>query len=362
MKHLVSAPALVLFLLVTGAVPAAPALSGPRAPAPWRSGWCFPREPAKTAACAEALGFSALISHGSEERMRALCTEARARGIDTYFWFSLIPPGDEMRASVQVMSEADSRRLKELKEDADPTKHGYQFGGEPLPGHHDVLTTSILCFHRPEVVQYCRERLRSIVDAEPGLAGVAFDYFGYQNYRCCHCPVSEARFEAFRTAHPDLGLVEARVRFARDSLVEFSNALAQYVRSLRRGLKVATHVYPVFLPEPLYANRLDVDYCCQTAAWFFKPYWPVAKVERYARSIVHSYGASYRQACGVPFVGVYVGRPYADKAPERFAEELRTIFGATGTTRLSLYDFGVIVDHEPMRLVLERALAPVVRP
>ena len=31
---------------------------------------------------------------------------------------------------------------------------------------------------------------------------------------------------------------------------------------------------------------MDVDYCMQTVAWFFKPFWDLAKVEDYTRKVV----------------------------------------------------------------------------
>jgi len=34
--------------------------------------------------------------------------------------------------------------------------------------------------------------------------------------------------------------------------------------------KTAIHVYPTFLPEPLYGKRLDLDYCCQSVACIFR--------------------------------------------------------------------------------------------
>jgi hypothetical protein len=133
--------------------------------------------------------------------------------------------------------------------------------------------------------------------------------------------------------------------------------LAAYVRQIRPKAKLATHVYPVFLPEPLYGNRLDVDYCCQTVAWFFQPYWTEQKVREYTRTVVGEQSRHHPRARGIPFVGVYVGRPYADKSPERLAEELRLIWEAGGTSSLSVCSFDEFVEHPEMCQVVKQAFS-----
>ena len=92
-------------------------------------------------------------------------------------------------------------------------------------------------------------------------------------------------FEAYHKKHPELSREDALDRFSLDTLVAFNNELADYARSIRPGIKVATHIYPVFLRDPLYGNRLNVDYCGQTAAWYFDPFWSVGKIKRYAHII-----------------------------------------------------------------------------
>ena len=289
--------------------------------------------------------------------MAAFCESARRNGIDPYYWFSPIAKADDLAPLRQVMTPADEKRFAEIKADKDPPKHGYQFGGEPLPGRHDVLLTRILCFHRPEVVAWCRQRIRQMLEACPALAGVAFDYFGYQNYRCCMCPHSLAQFEAFCRVHPDLPRDKALDRFSRDSLVAFTNDLAAFVRQIKPDAKLAIHVYPVFLPEPLYGNRLDVDYCCQTVAWFFKPYWSREKITRYTRVVVNEADRYHSRQQGIPFVGVYVGRVYADKSAARLAEELRVIYETAGTTSLSVCSFNEFVKHAGVREVVASTTA-----
>ena len=305
--------------------------------------------------CAKEIDFNALIAHAPKERMKAFAELTQENGIESYYWFSLTTRAKEMSPFQQVMSEGDEKRLVELQADKDPKRGGYQSGGEPLPGRHEVLLAPLLCFHRPEVAEYSRKRIREMLDACPALTGVAFDYFGYRNYRDCQCPRSKELLREFREAHADLSEEEALMRFSLDSLVEFTNGLADFVRETRPGAKTAIHIYPVFLPEPLYGNRLDVDYCCQTVAWFFEPYWSLKKVERYTRVVVEDQNRFYPRQQGIPFVGVYVGRKSADKPPARLAEELRTIYRSAGTTSLSVCTFFEFLKHSELRKVVKEA-------
>ena len=321
----------------------------------WRGGWCGLRDIEKAIECAKEIRFNALIAHGKKERMQAFCELAQKNGIETYYWFSPIARGKDLEPLRQVMSPADEKRMAEIKADKDPHKHGYQFGGEPLPGNHGVLLTRLLCFHRLEVVAHCQKQIRDMLEACPTLTGVAFDYFGYQNYRCCHCPQSLKLFEQFHRVHPGLPREKALDQFSLETLVSFTNDLAAFVRRIKPEAKLAIHVYPTFLPEPLYGNRLDVDYCCQTVAWFFKPYWSLDKVARYTRVVVNEAKRHHPRQQGIPFVGVYVGRAYADKSPERLAEELRVIHEIDGTNSLSVCGYNEFVKHPSMAEVVKQA-------
>ena len=59
----------------------------------------------------------------------------------------------------------------------------------------------------------------------------------------------------------------------------------------------------------------------------------------------------------MPFFGLYVGRPDADKPPERLAEELAIIRQQGGLSALSVCSFDEFVKHESVRRVMKEALA-----
>lgn len=352
--------AIPVVALVAAALALAAGLQDARAgeAAAWRGGWCSLGNLEAKVACAREVGFTALIAHGPTDRMRAFATLAKGQGIEAYYWFAPTPGDKALDPYRQVMSPEDDRRLLELQADTDPAKHGYQFGGEPQPGRHEVLESPLLCFHHPQVVDFCRTRIRAMLEACPDLAGVAFDYFGYRDYRHCLCERSRQLAAEYRQAHPDLDERTALDRFSLESLVTFNNDLTDFVRTTRPGAKVATHVYPTFLPEPLYGNRLDVDYCCQTVAWFFLPYWTPERIADTATRVVRDQARFVPAARGVPFIGVYAGRPFADKTSERLATELAAVRQAVGLNTLSIYNFDEFVTHSELKAVLAAALRP----
>ena len=210
------------------------------------------------------------------------------------------------------------------------------------------------CFHHQDVIEATKVAIKAVLDEYPKLSGIALDMFGYPNYRDCVCDESERQLAAYRKQHPDQSEVVARETFSRDTLVEFQNEICRYARQLRPDIKSTVHVWPTYLPEPVYGNRLDLDYCCQTAAWFMLPYWSDEKVTQHARHIVEDARQYHRRQTGVPFVGLFVGKPGCDKSAERFEHELRTIFTATASRSLSVYDFANIAKRPTYKAAVKR--------
>ncbi|MHB8901604.1 MAG: hypothetical protein ACYC6Y_22860 [Thermoguttaceae bacterium] len=332
----------------------------------WRSGWVSMAQPEETIACAREIGFNALIFHGPVERMKEWSSLTKAAGIESYYLLSAVAPEDnaELARLGQVMSPDDEAAMEALRTTKDPKKGGYQFGGEPLPSRrdpagpdHDVLTTRLLCLHRPESVAWCRRQITAMLTACPDLTGVGLDFFGYQNYRNCLCPHSQQLFEEYYRLHPGEARDKAEEAFSRETLVATINELSRYARRVRPGAKVTIHVYPTFLAEPLYGWRLDVDTCCETVAWFFEPYWDEEKVAEYTLRVTRSDGRAYTGSRGVPFFGLYVGRPEADKPAERLSLELAIIRRQAGLGALSVCSFNELVKHREVRQVVKEALA-----
>ena len=310
---------------------------------------------------AAEIGFNEIIVWNRDpDYLHHLIEVTRRYGLDIYASVHLndvkgwkkrhpdIPP------PLQVMSAEENAALKRLEADKRPGKGEYQFGGEPLPDHREVLLSEMLCFHRPEVVAFFKEEIKDAL-AVKGLKGIAFDFFGYRNYRCCRCEYSMKLFRQYRKEHPALAAEQALNKFSLDTLVAFYNELADYARSINPGVKVATHVYPVFLPEPLYGNRLNVDYCGQTAAWYFYPFWSPDKIRRYAYVISAEAKKYHPNAEGVALIGIHT-RPQRlgpVKTPERIARELQAILDG-GCTRVQVCSMNDVLRDEKIAAVFKR--------
>lgn len=282
-------------------------------------------------AAAHDVGFRSLITWTTDPAVLRQDVEAGARyGIGI---FSCIAPmsglaslwgkrNPDRPVPWQTMSADEEAALRFISAGRNKFLIPYQFGGEPLLTH-EVLCNRIICFTDQE----CQELLKSQIDAlaaVPGLAGLAFDGFGYQNYHGCQCARCQQLLAQYVQAHPHMKPEEATVAYFRDTLVDYVNSLADHARSRRPDLKTAIHIWPVFAPEPLYGNRLDVDYCGQTAAWY--TLWPQEKIAAYSRSIAGEARKYHARQEGVGMIGYY-DRPgeFPVKDAARVEMELRTM-------------------------------------
>lgn len=321
-----------------------------RAASPWRSGWVHwktPEDLAALIATAKAVEFQALIASGSPERMRLFSEALEKSGIESYLWLSPIrPPKANPKDVEQQLRPKEELEFVAQNKNIKAYESGFQGGGEPLSGRVDYNICPIACFHRADVKQATRDAIKAALEGAPKLTGIAFDMFGYVNFRDCVCAESERQLALWRSTHPEESEKEARAAFSFETLVNVQNDLADYARSLRPSIKTTVHVWPVYLDEPLYGNHLKVDYCCQTAAWFFKPYWSDAKITTYTKTIVDSASAHIPSQVGVPFIGLFVGKgAKGDKPVEEFARELDMVFASTSSRNLSIFDFGMLVTY-----------------
>ena len=202
-----------------------------------------------------------------------------------------------------------------------------QFGGEPktLP---DMCPDMITCFLGEEALEKSKAKIDKTLAENPQVDGIAFDYIGYVNLHSCECEDCKARLSAWLKTSGRAENEESRNLFFRRQLVDYINVLVDHAKGVRPGIKVAMHLYPAFLPDPLYGKDLKADYIEQTVAWYFQ--WPDEKISEYTRRIVterHLPGAQ-----SVPFVGLCAseGGALAYKSPERLDRELQLILAAGG--------------------------------
>jgi len=286
-------------------------------------------DPEEVVPKAADIGFTEIIAFSGEPAyLEKLANVAKKHQMDVYGTVNLDAHRwkhryrDQVPPLQQMNERENAERVKLTKEDYRREKN-YQWGGEPVQPGKETLVVDMLCFHDDRVKTLLKEHIREIV-AVRGIKGVAFDGFGYQNYRSCLCPHSMRLLEKYHKQHNELSPEKAAERFSLKTLVSLTNELSDYARSIKPDIKIACHIWPVFEAEPLYGNRLDVDYCGQTAAWYFP--WDLAKVRSYARVISGDAKKYYRRANGVAFLGFFDrSEKFPGKSVERIEAELKAI-------------------------------------
>ena len=301
---------------------------------------------------ADKVGFDAIIAWSANaEFLTKTVKAADKHGIKV---FGTIRPTNERQlgtlgqmgysgeAPWQVISEAQQCAARFISAGNNASVVPYQWGGEPVMTD-EVLVHKILCLNNKQFRDKFKGYIDQILSVE-GIEGIAFDGVGYQNYRCCYCKHCRELLAEYRESHKKLSEAEAEVSFFRESLVDYINSLADYARSKRPGIKTTLHIWPVFASEPLYGNRLDVDYCGQTAAWF--TLWPEEKIAEYSRVISEQANKFYPRKEGVAMIGYY-DRPgsFGYKDAQRVDMELRTIL-ANGCRRVQVCETKDVLDNE----------------
>lgn len=232
-----------------------------------------------------------------------------------------------------LVTKRQKKTLSRLNVHNRQIQNDFQWGGEPRKKHSskqyndEVLGYDVLCFHDPRTLAAVKAKIKQLMTDYPGVAGIAFDGIGYRNYHDCHCPASLKLYETYCEENKIEPSPEAWREFSLKTLVDFNNTLVDYVKELNPEAKTTNHIWPVYLPEPLYGNRLKIDFCQQTAAWFFP--WDPLKIERYSRVITADQNKYWPNVKGVAFLGYYdpmkYGLNFPYKSPERIECELRAI-------------------------------------
>ena len=298
---------------------------------------------------AAEIGFAELVVYPEDTANFTKFIElGKKHGIDIYAWLCLNDFGAWGNAfpnadlPLQVMSSAEQEALKRIQADKTHGRSRYQCGGEPV-NEIEVLEAPLLCFHDPRVIEAFKKKIDGIFSV-PGVKGIALDYIGYQNYRCCYCETSKTQLAAFGKQHPELSSEEALHQFSLETLVNFNNRLSAYVREVKPDARVITHIYPVYLPEPLYGNRLDLDVCAQTAAWFFEPFWSTEKITNYSRVISQKAKQYHDRPTGAALIG-YFNMPdqWPVKSGQRLTKEIQAILDG-GCSRVHVCSFNDVLN------------------
>ena len=218
-------------------------------------------------------------------------------------------------------AEKDRRRIEK--------KHRY--GGEPVASLDTINDARIPCWRSDKDYKLSKRRIDAICSRVKGVKGIFFDYIGYNNFKGCYCQECRAAYKKYLRDHNLTDTPTNKNTFYRDSLVAYYNTMIDYVKSKHPDFKVVVHIYPVFLPEPLYGNRTRADFCGQTVAWYFP--WKEDKIAKYTRIVVNEQNKYFKNVKGIPFVGLNrsPGSLWVKK-PATLEKELKTILDAGGDT------------------------------
>ena len=204
----------------------------------------------------------------------------------------------------------------------------HRFGG-PAVNPFDTLRNTIPCFISDKELKLSKAKIDKLLKKAPaGSAGICFDFLGYTNFRGCYCKNCLTLLQKFLREKKLKDTAENRSIFYRDQLVNYYNAMADYVKSKRPGYKVLAHFYPDFQFEPFYGNRTKVDFAGQTVAWYFK--YPLAEVAANTRRVLAEANRYQPHSAVIPFLGLNTDTRTAlgFKTPEELDLELKTILAA----------------------------------
>lgn len=207
-----------------------------------------------------------------------------------------------------------------------------RYGGEPVDSSDVLHSTNIACFLSDTNYTLSKKRIDAICSRVKGVKGIYFDFIGYSNFKGCYCKDCLAAQKKYFAQNKLSDTQKNRNLFYRDVMVKYYNDMIDYVKSKHPDFKVVVHIYPTFLPEPLYGNRIKADFCGQTVAWYFP--WPLKKVSRYTKIVINKQNAYFKNAKGIPFVGLNQRKPSSlwQKKPATIEAELKTILAAGGDT------------------------------
>ncbi len=315
----------------------------------WRGVWEWSmdhRTEAGLTAMADAaadLGFNVIMCsppHGKLAFMREQC---HARGIKLYL------------STIYSHSDAATRQMmtaEQLASRPDEPVLGYQYGGEPLDDV-EVFQGELPCWNQPAVREQARERTAAY--ARLPIDGLALDGIGYINYLRCHCPVCEEQLASFRAKHPRMSPRRSEELFAEETLVEFINEMAATAREANPKIELTIHIWPWYRPNPYYGHRLDLDTAGETVAWFFRPHWPLDKVQRRADWLVAHQQDDYPDHLAAPFIGFDARSTLHARSPKRVREELNLVI-ASGASAIQVADLGYIMDRPTVAEIFREVL------
>ena len=273
--------------------------------------------------------------------LREVIKEAKKKKIKVYTWIVnlRVPPKEFFKSHQEYLQKVKS----EEKEAARKSRVN--------PDRVNVHGGMWLCPDRG-LVDFEKNIIEELIK-NYDIDGIGIDYLGYRNYYACFCDYSNKKRKEFAKKHPKLSEKEVITQFSEQSLVNWTKQLREIVQDIKPNLKLAIHIYPDFDLNPEYGNKLYVDYCGQTIAWFYKPFWSYGKIYDKATAYKQAEGKYHKYNKHVPFVGVYTGKRL--KSPERLRKEIR-IAGTSGADTIMISFYKTFVERPDLAKVVAEEL------
>ena len=308
--------------------------------------WAWSVDPAKSVdsvvAQAQDMGFNA-VGWSNPEVVQA-CRKRQMKA------FALISPLSLQRegALPQVLAEGEDK-LPGFNRSMDDPGYPFQHGGEPVPGNREVLHLNLACPRDPGVIAYGVEE--AIRYDRLGYDGICWDFIGYRNYRSCECERCRATLASLQSGH-----AVSPEAFYLSSLTGLYSRLYSETKRSAPELLIATHIYPVYLPNIHYGKKVWADYCSETVAWFFQPHWPFEKIRDYARQTLSS-SNEFERMEAMPMIGFYGDGQFRrdQKDPGRLELELR-ILRLEGAKHLMICELGHLLRNPAAMKVVKKSL------
>ncbi len=277
-----------------------------------------PEEQKAFVAFAQECGFNTVITRPAE----AIVNEAHARGMKVFDVLYSTPSREFVREHPECL-----QKLQPFEEEIEAALRkmpyrNYDYYVKLSHREFPILYTGDwLCYEHDESVQELNRQIAQRFERR-SIDGIALDFFGFKNMYGCFCDVCVKKRAEMKAAHPDMPDEEIMARCSEESLLAVSEKIYAYVKSLQPEATVTCHIYPPFNPNPFYGNRFRVDWCGQSMAWFFKPFWPLERVRETAKRFKELEDTRYNRF--MPFVACFGQKDfeYLKKPPERLREEL----------------------------------------
>ncbi len=319
----------------------------PKASFTWKALWTSslktPEEIERMADQAREMGFNVVIGMYDPVMAKAV----HERGMKYYVWIVNLCSGGRGRLISTGFAKSHPEYLQKVKPEEEvmikqPRKN---------PDRANVHGGIWLCPDRG-LLPVEKKAIEDIA-RKKDVDGFGLDYVGYRNYYACFCDYSNEQRQRYAKAHPGLSEDEIMRKYSEECLVRYIRQIRNAVKSIRPDMKIAIHIYPDFDPSPCYANKLDVDYCGETVAWFYQPFWSYDKIASLTRRYAEAEGKFHAFNHFVPFIGVYSGERL--KSPERLRNEIR-IAGSSGTGNIMLAFYRTFDKHPELAKVVAEEL------